>query len=181
VVSSQGFNVVLFGIKDGLLDSLTQAVFSNSGNDLAAVVLFGVDPTDDLVEGLQVTRSVQFSGLDHGLANGDSVFRQLANHCGIVKDSAGNLAVSTTKTKDQVKSGFLLDVIIRKSATIFQLLSSEDKTLLIRWNSFLVLDLGFDVVNGVGWFDVQCDGLSCQGLYENLYFSKGKIKRERMN
>ena len=33
---------------------------------------------------------------------------------------------SSTQTEDQMKSGLLLDVVIRKSTTIFQLLSSED-------------------------------------------------------
>ena len=46
---------------------------------------------------------------------------------------------STTETQDQVESGFLLDVIIRKGATIFQLLSSEDQPLLVRGDSLLVL------------------------------------------
>jgi len=34
-----------------------------------------------------------------------------------------------------------------QSATILELLASEDETLLIRGDSLLVLDLGLDVVN----------------------------------
>jgi hypothetical protein len=41
----------------------------------------------------------------------------------------------------KVESGLLLDVVVRESAAIFQLLASEDETLLVRGNSFLVLDL----------------------------------------
>ena len=76
--------------------------------------------------------------------------------------------VSTTETKNQVKSGLLLDVVVGQGTSVFQLLSSKDKTLLIRWNSFLVLDLGLDVVNGIRWLDIQGDSLAGKSLYENL-------------
>merc|ERR1712029_1092013 len=54
-----------------------------------------------------------------------------------------------------MKSGFLLNVIIGQSATIFQLLASEDQTLLIGRNTFLVLDLGLHILDGVGRFHLQ--------------------------
>lgn len=38
---------------------------------------------------------------------------------------------TTTKAEDQVKGGFLLDVVVTQGAAIFQLLTSEDQTLLI--------------------------------------------------
>jgi hypothetical protein len=72
------------------------------------------------------------------------------------------LFTPTAKTKHQVKSGFLLNIVITQSASIFQLLSGKDETLLIRWNSLLILDLGLDIVNGIGWFDIQCDSLACE-------------------
>ena len=71
------------------------------------------------------------------------------------------LLTSSSETKDQVKGGFLLDVVIAQGASIFQLLSGEDKTLLIRRDSFLVLDLCLDVVDGVRWLDIKSDGLAC--------------------
>ena len=49
---------------------------------------------------------------------------------------------TSTKSQNEMKGGLLLDVIVRESTAIFELLSSEDKSLLIRWNTFLVLDLG---------------------------------------
>jgi len=67
-----------------------------------------------------------------------------------------------------MKSRFLLDVVIAQGSTIFQLLSSKDETLLIWWDPFLVLDLSFDVVNGIGRFDVQRDGFTGECFYENL-------------
>ena len=78
-------------------------------------------------------------------------------------------SVSTTESKDKMESGLLLDVVIRESAAIFELLSSEDKSLLIGWDSFLVLDLGLDVLNGVRWLDIEGDGLTSEGLDEDLH------------
>ena len=43
----------------------------------------------------------------------------------------------------------LLDIVIRESTAVLQLLSCKDQALLIRRNTFLVLDLGLDVVNGI--------------------------------
>lgn len=68
-----------------------------------------------------------------------------------------------------MKSGLLLDVVVRKRAAIFQLLASENKALLIRWNSFLVLYLCLHVVDGVARLHLQGDRLSCQRLDENLH------------
>ena len=68
-----------------------------------------------------------------------------------------------------MKGRFLLNVVVRKSSAIFELLSSEDKSLLVWWDSLLVLDLGLDVLDGVGWFDIKGDGLTSQGLDEDLH------------
>jgi hypothetical protein len=61
---------------------------------------------------------------------------------------------------------YLLDVIVRKGATVLKLLSGEDQTLLIRGNSLLVLDLGLDIVDRVGGLDFKGDGLAREGLDE---------------
>ena len=40
---------------------------------------------------------------------------------------------------------------------------------LLSWrNSFLVLDLGIDIVNGARCLDVQGDGLACEHLVEGF-------------
>merc|ERR1711953_78272 len=78
-----------------------------------------------------------------------------------------------------MEGGFLLDVVVAQGATVFQLLTSEDETLLIWWNSFFILDLGFHVVNRVAWLNLQCDGLASQGLDEDLHTStKSQDKME---
>jgi len=70
-----------------------------------------------------------------------------------------------------VESGLLLDVVVAQSSAVFKLFTGEDESLLIGWNTFLVLDLGFDILDGVGWFDVQSDSLAGQGLNEDLHTS----------
>merc|ERR1719282_240667 len=71
------------------------------------------------------------------------------------------LLTSSSETKNQVEGGFLLDVVVAQSASILQLLSSENQTLLIRGNAFFVLDFSFDIVNSIRWLNIKCDGLAC--------------------
>jgi hypothetical protein len=56
---------------------------------------------------------------------------------------------TTTQAEHQVQRGFLLDVVVTERASILQLLTGEDQSLLIRRNTLLVLDLGLDVVDGI--------------------------------
>jgi len=68
-----------------------------------------------------------------------------------------------------MEGGLLLDVVIREGSAVLELLSSEDESLLIWRDTFLVLDLGFDVLNGVCWLNVEGDGLTGKGLDEDLH------------
>jgi len=68
-----------------------------------------------------------------------------------------------------VKSGFFLDVVVSKGSSIIELFSSENKSLLIWRDTFFVLDLLFDVFNGVRTFNFKSDGFSSKGLNENLH------------
>ena len=67
-----------------------------------------------------------------------------------------------------MKGGFLLDVVVAQSATIFQLFAGKDQRLMVGRSPFLLLDLGFDIVDRVGRLDFQSDGLAGQSLHENL-------------
>ena len=78
---------------------------------------------------------------------------------------------TSSESENQVKSGLLLDVVVWKSSSIFKLLSSEDKSLLIWWNTFLILDFSFDILNGVGWFNIKGDGFTSECLDEDLHTS----------
>jgi hypothetical protein len=53
-------------------------------------------------------------------------------------DDTGN------ETQNKVESRFLLNVVVSEGAAVFELLSGEDETLLIRGNTFLILDLLLD-------------------------------------
>merc|ERR1712135_255067 len=76
---------------------------------------------------------------------------------------------ATTQAQHQVQGAFLLDVVVRKCPAILELLACENQTLLIRRDAFLILDLGFHVVNGVGRLNVQRDGFTRQRLDKDLH------------
>ena len=70
-----------------------------------------------------------------------------------------------------MEGGLLLDVVVGESPAILELLASEDQTLLVGWDSLLVLDLGLDVLDGVGLLNFERDGLASQGFDEDLHGS----------
>ena len=76
---------------------------------------------------------------------------------------------ATAESEHEMESGLLLNVIVRKGSAIFELLASEDQSLLIRGDTLLILDLGLDVLNGVRGLNVQSDGFACKGLNEDLH------------
>jgi len=76
---------------------------------------------------------------------------------------------TTSESEDEMEGGFFLDVVVGEGSSILKLLSSEDESLLIGWDTFLVLDLGLDVLDGVCWLNIKSDGLSSQGLDEDLH------------
>jgi len=59
-----------------------------------------------------------------------------------------------------MESRLLLDVVIRKGAAILKLLASENQALLVRRNAFLVLNFALNIVDSIGRFDLEGDGLS---------------------
>jgi len=70
-----------------------------------------------------------------------------------------------------MEGGLLLDVVIGQSSAIFQLFAGEDQPLLVWGDSLLVLNLSLNVLDGVRWLHLQSDGLSSQGLDEDLHAS----------
>lgn len=115
------------------------------------------------------------------------------------------LLTTTTQTKHEVEGRLLLDVVIRKSAAVLELLAGEDQALLVRRNTFLVcnagpmvndcietraggtpqkwlsyrltLDLGLDIVNGIGGLHLKGDSLTRKGLDEDLHLDEGLRRR----
>ena len=95
---------------------------------------------------------------------------------------------TTTQTKHEVEGRLLLDVVVRESAAVLELLAREDQALLVWgdaegsivsdhvrgrlcsvYSPLLVLDLGLDIVDGVRGLNLEGDGLAREGLDENLH------------
>jgi len=88
---------------------------------------------------------------------------------GLTSESLDEDLHTTSESQDEMESGFLLDVVIGESSSILELLTSEDESLLIWRNTFLILDLGFHILNGVSWLDIEGDGLTSESLDEDLH------------
>ena len=82
---------------------------------------------------------------------------------------------STAQAQNQVQSRLLLDVVIRKSTAVLQLLASKNQALLIGGNAFLVLNFGLDIFDGVGSLHIKSDGLASQSFNENLHLKNGVV------
>merc|ERR1711871_1096866 len=78
---------------------------------------------------------------------------------------------AASETQYQVQCRFFLNVVVGQGAAIFQLLAGKDESLLVRWNSLLILDLGFHIIDGVASLHIQSDGLASQSLHEDLHSS----------
>ena len=68
-----------------------------------------------------------------------------------------------------MERGLLLDVVVRKSTSILQLLSSKDESLLIGGNALLILDLSLNVVDRVRRLHLKSDGLASESLDKDLH------------
>merc|ERR1712195_74890 len=78
---------------------------------------------------------------------------------------------SSSKSEEEMEGRLLLDVVVLEGSAVFELLSGEDESLLIWGNSFLILDLGLHGFDGIGLLDFEGDGLSGEGLDEDLHSS----------
>ena len=78
---------------------------------------------------------------------------------------------ASSQSQNQMKSWFFLDVVIWQGSAIFKLLSSEDQSLLIWWDSFFVLDFGLDILDSVRCLNLESDGFASEGLDEDLHTS----------
>ena len=58
---------------------------------------------------------------------------------------------------------------------ILQLLAREDQPLLVGGNALLVLDLGLHILDGVGGLHLEGDGLTRQGLHEDLHVEASRV------
>merc|ERR1712013_41029 len=87
-------------------------------------------------------------------------------------------SVSSAQTQHQVQRRLLLNVIIRQSAPILQLLTRENQTLLLGRDTLLILNLRLHILNGVIGLHIQSDGLSRQSLDENLHRTAAQAQHQ---
>ena len=73
------------------------------------------------------------------------VIIRVVKRCFEFQEGAPLRLYSTAKTKDEVEGRLLLDVVVRKGATVLELLAGKDETLLIRRDALLVLNLGLNL------------------------------------
>jgi len=59
-----------------------------------------------------------------------------------------------------MEGGLLLNIIIRESAAVLELLASKDQALLVRRDALLVLNLALNIVDSVGGLDLESNGLA---------------------
>merc|ERR1719167_1377009 len=76
---------------------------------------------------------------------------------------------TSPQPEDEVEGGLLLDVVVGQSPSILQLLAGEDKPLLVRRDSLLVLDLCLHILDSVRRLHLKGDGLAREGLHEDLH------------
>ena len=83
--------------------------------------------------------------------------------------TAAAAAAAAAAEQLKVKCGLLLDVVVRKYTGILKLIAREGQPLLARRNSFLVLDLGLEIVDSIRCLDVQGNGLAGESFHEDLH------------
>jgi len=109
--------------------------------------------------------------LDLGLDILDGVSRLDVEGDGLTGEGLDEDLHTTSKSEDEMESGLLLDVVVGESSAVLKLLSGKDESLLVWGNTLFVLDLGLDVLDGVSWLDIEGDGLTSEGLDEDLHTS----------
>lgn len=68
-----------------------------------------------------------------------------------------------------MECGQSLNTVIAERSLRVELFAGIDQSLLIRRDALLVLNLLLDVFDCVGRFDLESDGLSCEGLHKDLH------------
>ena len=99
-------------------------------------------------------RGNPFLVLDLGLDVVDGVRGLHFQSDGLARQSFHKDLHPTAETQHQVEGRLLLNVVVAESAAILQLFPGKDEPLLVRGNSFLVLDLRLDIFNGIGSLDL---------------------------
>lgn len=73
------------------------------------------------------------------------------------------------QTQNQVKRGFLLNVVIDERAPVFKLLSRKNQPLLVGRNAFLILNFRLHILHRIRGFNFKRDRLPSQRFDKNLH------------
>merc|ERR1712121_363995 len=112
-----------------------------------------------------------FLVLDLGLHILNGVGRFNLKSDGLASQGLDKDLHTSSQSEHKMESTFLLDVVVREGSSILKLLSGKDQSLLVWWDSLLILDLGLDVLDGIRRLNLESDGLASQGLDEDLHTS----------
>merc|ERR1712235_183985 len=107
--------------------------------------------------------------LDLGLHVLDAIASLNLQGDGLAGQSLDEDLHTTSQSEDEMEGGLLLDVVVRQGPTVLQLLASEDQPLLVRGDSFFILNLSLYVLDTVAGFNLQGDGLAREGLHKDLH------------
>ena len=89
--------------------------------------------------------------------------------------------LSTSQPQNQVQSRLLLDIVVAQGSSILQLLTSKDKSLLVWWDTLLVLNLGLNVINGIRGLDFQSDCLSSETETVSWLSQHARVRYSRLD
>jgi hypothetical protein len=81
--------------------------------------------------------------------------------------------------KHEMNRGFPLDVVVLERPTIFKHLAGEDEPLLVRRDTFPILDMLPDVFDGITRLDLDRDRLPRERFHEDLHRRDGGGASER--
>lgn len=60
-------------------------------------------------------------------------------------------------------------MLLSKSSEFFLWFAHENQMLLVRRDALLILDFGFDILDGITWLSLKGDGLTYQGIHTDLH------------
>ncbi|KFP11946.1 hypothetical protein Z169_00869, partial [Egretta garzetta] len=154
------------------LHATPQAQHEMEGGLLLNVVVRQGAPVFQLLAGKDqplLVRGNTFLVLDLGLhiLNGVTGLNLKGN--GLASQSRHKDLHATPQAQHEMEGGLLLNVVVRQGAPVFQLLAGKDQPLLVRGNTFLVLDLGLHILNGVTGLNLKGNGLASQSRHKDLH------------
>lgn len=61
-----------------------------------------------------------------------------------------------------------MDVVVQEFC-IFLQFAHRNQVLLVRRDALLILDFGFEILDGITGLSLKDDGLTCQGIHTDLH------------